>query len=143
MKFLDLKYIAYYKYLNIATILIMLIFFLILGIPVNPVTVIGTVLFIFHISGKYGFERSVALKELRRRIYQLPIARDNELIWKHKGSIGIFFVDRQCNVFWYCGTQSNFEAIALPLSEVSIYDSYDRITIIHPSWNTEVVAFKN
>ena len=106
MKFLDLKYIGLYKYLNITATIMLLLMFSILGIPVNALTIIGTVLFVLNVSSKYNFQGNIALKELRRRIYQLPVTRDTELIWKRKGNIGIFFIDRQSDVFWYCGKQT-------------------------------------
>lgn len=143
MKFLDLKYIGLYKYLNITATIMLLLMFSILGIPVNALTIIGTVLFVLNVSSKYNFQGNIALKELRRRIYQLPVTRDTELIWKRKGNIGIFFIDRQSDVFWYCGTQTSFEAIALPLNEVDIQNFTDRITIEHSSWGTYITAFKN
>lgn len=142
MKMLDLGYIQYFKYLTLTTIVAVIGLVALLGVPLGNFTIIGSIIGVVYIFVKKSLDTKIALKELRRRIYQLPVVRDNEFIWSRHQNMGIFFVDRQRDVFWYCGTQSRFEVIAMPLSDVIIRESFDRIIIEHEGWGTELVVFK-
>lgn len=57
----------------------------------------------------FNIDNNIAELELVRRINEIYIPKENYLGWSRYNDVGVFFVDPEKKVFWFCGKQTNYD----------------------------------
>ncbi|WP_304179802.1 hypothetical protein [Leptotrichia trevisanii] len=57
----------------------------------------------------FNIDNNIAELELVRRINEIYIPKENYLGWSRHNDVGVFFVDPEKKVFWFCGKQTNYD----------------------------------
>lgn len=57
----------------------------------------------------FNIDNNIAELELVRRINEIYIPKENYLGWSRHNDVGVFFIDPEKKVFWFCGKQTNYD----------------------------------
>ena len=57
----------------------------------------------------FNIDNNIAELELVRRINEIYIPKENFLGWCRHNDVGVFFIDPEKKVFWFCGKQTNYD----------------------------------
>ncbi|MDO5088233.1 MAG: hypothetical protein Q4D53_00455 [Leptotrichiaceae bacterium] len=89
-----------------------------------------------------GLGEVIMKRELYRRVAKLPISKSNIMNWNINKNVGISFVDFEKNTFWFCGTQTDFEAHVLSMKNISYKEFYDHIVFTDIVSNNRYIVYK-
>lgn len=139
-----LQYIKWCEHIKHFVALVIIIIFFLIGD--NELTFLfGSLLFInYAMFKKFKISQRITIFEIKRRLNKFPIRKDVYYSWYNNVCGGVFFIDNELKIMWYCGTQSKFSLYILPLNDIKITDTNYRLEITNEySVNTLYVYKEN
>ena len=73
----------------------------------------------------FNIDNNIAELELVRRINEIYIPKENYLGWSRHNDVGVFFIDPEKKVFWFCGKQTNYDLYIDSMFNVDIREEKD------------------